>query len=101
MPAAALEAYLRQCQSGPMLAMSQALHEARPPVPPPVAARAPAARAHAARPRYTVKKGDSLHGIARRNACDVQALARANGVRAPKYLIRPGQHLSLSGCKRG
>lgn len=100
MPAAALEVYLRQCQSGPMLTMSRELHDARPPVPPPVQPAARPAARPAAPARYTVKKGDSLHGIARQNSCNVQTLAKNNGIRAPKYLIKPGQRLSLAGCGR-
>ncbi|MCX7555852.1 transglycosylase SLT domain-containing protein [Xanthomonadaceae bacterium JHOS43] len=94
LPAAALEAYLRQCQDGPMLAMSRELHDARPPVAPSVASRATGGGS------YTIRKGDSLHGIAHRHGCTVQGLANTNGIRAPKYLIKPGQRLSLSGCSR-
>lgn len=94
MPAAALEAYLRQCQEGPMLAMSRELHEARPPVAPAVAPRSGGGGTH------VVKKGDSLHSIARKHGCTVQNMAQANGIRAPKYLIKPGQRLSLAGCGR-
>lgn len=92
LPAAAADAWLRQCQSGPMLAMSRELHEARPPVAPAVAARGAGS--------YTVKKGDSLHSIARRNGCTVHDIAQANGIRAPRYLIKPGQRLALAGCGR-
>jgi len=95
LPAAALDAYLRQCEKdGPMLALSRDLHQARPPAPP------------AARPRtttgastYIVKKGDSIHGIATRHGCSVQSLARSNNIRAPGYLIKPGQRLSLAACR--
>jgi membrane-bound lytic murein transglycosylase D len=49
---------------------------------------------------YTVRSGDSLHSIARRHQCSVEQLARGNGVRAPRYLIKPGQRLQLVGCRR-
>lgn len=89
MPMAARKAFEQQCQSGPMLAMSRELHEAKPPViSRPVTAS------------YVVRKGDSLHAIARGRGCQVRTLAQANHIHAPKYLIRPGQRLSLVGCKR-
>jgi len=47
---------------------------------------------------YVVKPGDTLSSIARRHACRAQTLARANGLRSP-YALRPGQRLSLSGCR--
>ena len=90
LPAAARDAWLRQCQEGPILAMSRDLYEARP----------PAGRGSTAVASYVVRKGDSLHSIARRHGCSVQTLARANGVHPPRYLIRPGQRLSLAGCTR-
>ncbi len=91
-PAAVRDAYLRSCLQGPMLAVSRELHEARPPAPP--ASRAVVASS------YVVKNGDSLHAIARRHGCSVPTIAKANGIKAPKYLIRPGQRLLLTGCSR-
>ena len=43
--------------------------------------------------RYTVKKGDSLYVIARRNGTTVGALQRANGISGS--LIHPGQRLVI------
>jgi len=43
--------------------------------------------------RYTVKKGDSLYVIARRNGTTVSALQRANGISGS--LIHPGQRLVI------
>jgi membrane-bound lytic murein transglycosylase D len=48
---------------------------------------------------YVVRSGDTLASISRRHRCrSPQALAQANNVAAPKYLIRPGQKLRLQGC---
>lgn len=63
----------------------------------PVAAAAPA---RPAAPRqHTVVRGDTLNAIARRYSCDVPQLARANGLRAPAYALKPGQKLKLEGCR--
>lgn len=43
--------------------------------------------------RYTVKQGDSLYVIARRNGTTVAALQRANGISGS--LIHPGQRLVI------
>jgi membrane-bound lytic murein transglycosylase D len=96
LPLAASEPYRRDCEAGPKLAMSRELHDARPPVAPPVARRATAAAAAV----YVVRKGDSLASIARARRCQIGALASANGIRKPKYVIRIGQKLRLSGCGR-
>lgn len=48
---------------------------------------------------YTVRRGDTLATIARRHHCSPQSLAAANGIRAPRYLIKPGQELRLSACR--
>ncbi len=93
LPGAARAVYLRQCQDGPLLALSRELHDARPPVAPAMARGGPAGAVH------VVRKGDSLHSIARKHGCSVAALARTNSVHGPKYLIRPGQRLTLAGCK--
>ncbi|MCD9086569.1 transglycosylase SLT domain-containing protein [Stenotrophomonas sp. SY1] len=70
----------------------------------PMAAPAPArpapAPARRAARSYTVAKGDTLGRIASRFQCEVPVLARANGLRAPAYSIRPGQSLKLEGCDR-
>jgi membrane-bound lytic murein transglycosylase D len=49
---------------------------------------------------YRVAKGDTLGRIAQRHGCDVKALARANGLKAPGYSVRQGQQLKLEGCTR-
>ncbi len=51
------------------------------------------------RPRdHRVEGGETLTAIARKFQCDLKDLARANGIKAPRYSIRPGQKLSLVGC---
>ncbi|MFT4257565.1 MAG: transglycosylase SLT domain-containing protein [Pseudoxanthomonas sp.] len=47
---------------------------------------------------YRVAKGDTLGRIAGKHACDLKQLARANGLRAPGYVVRPGQTIRLEGC---
>ena len=48
---------------------------------------------------YRVAKGDTLGRIAQRHGCEVKALARANGLKAPGFNVRVGQQLRLEGCK--
>jgi membrane-bound lytic murein transglycosylase D len=96
LPLAAFGAYQRHCEAGEMLAMSRELHDARPPVPPPAAI----ARRAAPAGTYVVRNGDSLHAIAKARRCSVKTLASANGIKAPRYLIRAGQKITLSGCGR-
>lgn len=43
--------------------------------------------------RYTVKKGDSLYAIAKRNRTTVSALQKANGIKGS--VIHPGQRLVI------
>ncbi len=49
---------------------------------------------------HRVARGETLGGIADRYDCNARELARANKLRGPHYLVRPGQHLRLEGCKR-
>ena len=49
---------------------------------------------------YKVGKGDTLGRIAEKYRCDLKALARANGLKAPAYALRPGQTINLRGCDR-
>lgn len=49
---------------------------------------------------YTVRSGDTLAAISRKHRCgSPRSLARGNAIRGPKYLIHPGQRLSLSMCR--
>jgi membrane-bound lytic murein transglycosylase D len=57
----------------------------------------PAAPASAPR-EVQVARGETLHAIARRHGCNLATLARANGLRAPRYALRAGQRLRLEGC---
>lgn len=55
----------------------------------------------AKKPReHRVARGDTLVSISRRYACDTKLLARANGLKAPRYAIRQGQRLKLEGCTK-
>lgn len=49
---------------------------------------------------YRVAKGDTLGRIAQKFQCDLKPLARANGLKAPAYSVRPGQSIKLEGCKK-
>ena len=47
---------------------------------------------------HRVVPGDTLVSIARKYGCGTKELAEANGIAAPRYNIRPGQRLKLTGC---
>lgn len=49
---------------------------------------------------HRVARGETLVAIAQRYRCDTKALAQANGIAAPRYLVRQGQTLRLEGCQR-
>ena len=53
-----------------------------------------------AKPVRTAKvaRGDTLGKIANKHGCSLKALAKANGLRAPGYAVRPGQVIKLEGC---
>jgi membrane-bound lytic murein transglycosylase D len=86
--------YRNHCLTGPRATEALALVQARKPARSPTAVAQAGGHAH----RYTVRPGDTLSGIARRHGCSSGELARANRLRAP-YALRPGQRLSLSGCR--
>ncbi|KRG73349.1 murein transglycosylase [Stenotrophomonas ginsengisoli] len=67
--------------------------------PAPAAATTPAPARSTAPRQHTVARGDTLNAIARRYNCQVPQLARANGLRAPAYALKPGQKLKLEGCR--
>ena len=37
--------------------------------------------------------------VAQRYQCDMRALARANAIKPPRYMVQPGQKLKLEGCR--
>lgn len=92
-PVAVMPLYDAGCVSGPRAEQALALVNARKPDVGPAPRAAVASGA-----RYTVRRGDTLSGIARRHGCSAQTVARANGLRSP-YALRPGQRLSLTGCR--
>ena len=47
---------------------------------------------------YRVQGGETLTSIAGKFKCDTKQLARANGIKAPRFNIRPGQRLKLESC---
>jgi membrane-bound lytic murein transglycosylase D len=68
-----------------------------------LAANPPAVQpAQTAKPKpakqYRVARGDTLMSIARRYSCNVGELAKANGLKAPRYHVQLGQRLKLQGC---
>lgn len=92
MPARIVPAYQVHCVDGERGRLARELAAARMPT----VAAAPSGGGRT----YVVKAGDSLAAIARRHQCaSPQALAQANGIKAPAYLIRPGQRLRLEGCR--
>ena len=48
---------------------------------------------------YVVRKNDTLYSIAWRHNLDYKALAAANGVAPPGYVIHPGQRLRLAQAR--
>jgi len=48
---------------------------------------------------YRVRPGDSLMAIANDHDCDLAKLAKANKLKSPGYMIKPGQRLKLTGCE--
>jgi membrane-bound lytic murein transglycosylase D len=49
---------------------------------------------------YKVGKGDTLGRISQKHQCDLKELARANGLKAPGYTLKPGQTIKLQGCDK-
>jgi membrane-bound lytic murein transglycosylase D len=87
MPASTAQTYHAQCVTGERASLAAVLHESRDD-------RRPASRI------YTVQRGDTLSSITQRNGCpSVQSVAQENSIGAPRYLIRPGQRLTLTGCR--
>ncbi|MCL1633301.1 transglycosylase SLT domain-containing protein [Luteimonas sp. SX5] len=49
--------------------------------------------------KHKVAKNETLVSIAQRYQCDTKSLAKANGLKAPRYALRSGQTLKLQGCR--
>ena len=47
---------------------------------------------------YKVQRGETLTDVARKFSCDTKQLGKANGIKAPRYVVKPGQKIKLSGC---
>lgn len=102
--------YLKNCVQGPRAALAQELMRANKSLLPggemmvATAVLAPEtkpAESKKKKPRphdYRVRPGDSLIAIAREHSCDLGELAKANRLRSPSYMIKPGQRLRLKGC---
>lgn len=88
MPESLVPVYHAQCVDGRMATLAAELQSSRRPA------------SSGSSSTYTVRRGDTLSSIARRNGCpSAQAIARANNIAPPQYLIRPGQRLALTGCR--
>jgi len=48
---------------------------------------------------HRVERGDTLVSIAQRYQCDASVLAKANGLAAPRFMLRRGQQMRLEGCR--
>jgi membrane-bound lytic murein transglycosylase D len=48
--------------------------------------------------QHTVARGDTLMSISRKYDCRIGELAKANGLKAPRYTVKPGQRIRLEGC---
>ena len=89
LPASVASAYAEHCVEGPRLELAKALHDAR-----------EQRRILLAVRTYTVRSGDTLSTIVAAQGCpNVRSIAEANGIAGPRYLIRPGQQLKLTGCR--
>ncbi|TVP79541.1 transglycosylase SLT domain-containing protein [Thioalkalivibrio sp.] len=89
LPAPVASAYAENCVDGPLLELAEALHDAR-----------EQRRILLAVRTYTVRSGDTLSSIVAAKGCpSVRIIAEANGIAGPRYLIRPGQQLKLTGCR--
>ena len=89
-PAPLVADYAKLCTSGKWAELAADLH----------AASLPPAPAREQPRRYVVRKGDTLGSIAHRHGCTNANLARLNHLKPPRYMLRVGQDLQVSGCRR-
>lgn len=90
LPAALVDDYQGQCVDGGRAELAAELQRAR----------TPGSIAHGGGRKYIVRSGDTLAGIAKRFGCGSPvAIARANNIAAPRYMIKPRQELTLVGCR--
>jgi membrane-bound lytic murein transglycosylase D len=87
MPARLVATYARSCGTDTRLKQkARVLHDAEYPEKPPVE-------------EYVVQRGDTLNEIVERFPCTtLSRLARMNGIKAPNYVIQPGQKLTVPRC---
>ena len=50
--------------------------------------------------KYIVKPGETLMMITRTFDCDLSRLIKVNNLAPPNYIIKPGQEIILTGCKK-
>ena len=96
-------AYPKLCAAGKWQTLAADLQSAVPPAAPIVVASAAVARSSAGKnagntSSYTVRRGDTLSSIARKSSCSSAEIAKANGLRAPRYSLRVGQRVKLPAC---
>jgi membrane-bound lytic murein transglycosylase D len=48
--------------------------------------------------QHKVARGDTLASIARKYSCETSELAKANGIKGPRYSVKLGQRIKLQGC---
>jgi membrane-bound lytic murein transglycosylase D len=85
-PTMLLQAYDEHCGESELMIMARELHEANYPDGDELIF-------------YVVRRGDTLGKIASRHRCvSIRELAAINNVRAPRYVIHPGQRLKMPRC---
>ena len=87
-PSVLVSVYAGRCVEGDLLARARDLHGASYPPEPEVI-------------HYAVRRGDTLGKIASRHRCaTIREIADLNRLRAPNYVIHPGQTLKIPTCAK-